>query len=132
MRLGIRTYFFIILTFVYLVVQIGLPVFKHYCGGELESISFLVKENGCCGEEEEESDESGCCQNELQIAQQNATSILVETCTLPLLSFFLQGFTLPSFSVSVLPLSSLHFYSNWLPPPKLLQQQLVQTRVMRI
>ncbi len=131
MSLSIKTYFFVLLTFIYLVVQIGLPVFKHYCGGELESISFLVKENGCCGEEEEE-DESGCCQNELQIAQQNATSILSETCTLPLLSVFLLNCTPASFSAWILPKPSFHFYSNGLPPPKLLQQQLVQTRVMRI
>jgi len=34
----------------------------HYCGGELEKVTFLVRSNSCCGGEEDE--DSGCCANE--------------------------------------------------------------------
>jgi len=47
---------------VYIFTTIGIPVYYHYCGGELEEVSALVKTGSCCGEEEEEDND--CCQNE--------------------------------------------------------------------
>lgn len=54
---------------VYVLTNVGIPVYYHYCGGELESVSTLVKAQGCCGDEEEEED-SDCCQNEVKIIAQ--------------------------------------------------------------
>ncbi len=47
---------------VYLVTVTGVPVYNHYCGGELEEVSLLLKSNDCCGEDEEE--DAGCCSDE--------------------------------------------------------------------
>lgn len=49
------------------MTSIGIPVYLHYCGGELEEISYLTKANNCCGEEEEETEDDGCCKNESHV-----------------------------------------------------------------
>jgi hypothetical protein len=70
----IRAHIYLFIVAIYVVSNIGLPVYYHYCGGELESVSALFKADGCCGEEEEEED-SDCCQNETKIiAQKSETS----------------------------------------------------------
>ena len=48
---------------VYVTTAIGIPVYKHYCGGELEKVSLLIKSNSCCGGEEDDMGD-GCCANE--------------------------------------------------------------------
>jgi hypothetical protein len=60
---------------IYLVNNIGLPVYYHYCGGELESVSALFKAGGCCGEAGEDQD-SDCCKNETKIISQKSESAL--------------------------------------------------------
>lgn len=50
------------LVVVFVIANIGFPVYLHYCGGELEKVSAFVKEKNCCGTEEDEDD--GCCKNE--------------------------------------------------------------------
>lgn len=53
------------LVFIYLVTVIGIPVYIHYCGGELERINYMVKGDSCCGDEDEGcNDESDCCKDE--------------------------------------------------------------------
>jgi len=64
-------YFFALIVSVYLLSNIGIPVYYHYCGGELESVNAIFKSAGCCGEEEEEED-SDCCQNETRIFSQKS------------------------------------------------------------
>lgn len=46
----------------YLLVTAGVPVYLHYCGGELETVSCLVKKNGCCGEASDER--MDCCMDQ--------------------------------------------------------------------
>jgi len=48
----------------YLVNVIGIPVYFHYCGGELETVNYLVKGTSCCGEEEQDGEDDGCCEDE--------------------------------------------------------------------
>lgn len=58
-----NTLFFSFLVLVYITVTVGIPVYLHYCGGELETVSAFVKDGSCCeGEDEDEPD--GCCKNE--------------------------------------------------------------------
>ncbi|MCW3076530.1 MAG: hypothetical protein JWO32_1139 [Bacteroidetes bacterium] len=47
---------------VYVVSVCGVTINKHFCGGELESVS-LIKQNSCCGEETQD-EPSDCCQDE--------------------------------------------------------------------
>lgn len=63
---------------------IGIPVYLHYCGGELEEISYLTKANSCCGEEEEETEDNGCCKNESHILLNSADfSLNTISCSVP-------------------------------------------------
>ncbi len=73
--------FFCLALAAYLLMHIGVPVFKHYCGGELESISVFVKHASCCGEEEDEP--SDCCKDEVQVANQYSQSVLSKANDLP-------------------------------------------------
>jgi hypothetical protein len=66
-------YLFALAVSIYLLSNIGIPVYYHYCCGELESINALINQSECCGEDEEEN--SDCCQNETKIiAQKSETS----------------------------------------------------------
>lgn len=65
-------YLFSILVAIYLIGNIGVPVYYHYCDGELESINTIFRSDGCCGEEEKE--DSDCCQNETKIVTQKSES----------------------------------------------------------
>ncbi|MBA3664318.1 MAG: hypothetical protein H0W61_08940 [Bacteroidetes bacterium] len=47
---------------VYILSFCGVTINKHFCGGELESVS-LVKQTSCCGGEMED-EQDGCCENE--------------------------------------------------------------------
>ena len=62
---SIRKYLFACLVAAYLGSILGLPVYYHYCGGELEEVSYLVKPSGCCEDEGDEPD--GCCSNETMV-----------------------------------------------------------------
>ena len=49
----------------YVVSAIGIPVFLHYCGGELENVNYVLKGTTCCGEEEDSKPmDDGCCKDE--------------------------------------------------------------------
>jgi len=75
MKLHLK-YFFTLIVTVNLISNTGLPVFYHYCCGELESVTPLFKANGCCGEENE--DDSDCCKNETKIIIQKAENNLAD------------------------------------------------------
>jgi hypothetical protein len=56
-------YFFLITCVsIYVFSTIGISVFTHYCGDEIESISYLTKAKSCCGDEDEAMD---CCKDEV-------------------------------------------------------------------
>jgi hypothetical protein len=58
----LRPYFFAALVVTYFLTVIGMPVYMHYCGGEVEEVSYLVKQNGCCGDEV--PPDNDCCHDE--------------------------------------------------------------------
>jgi hypothetical protein len=65
-------YVFAVVVGIYLLSNIGIPVFYHYCGGELESINTICNyENDCC-EGEDESEPDDCCKNETKIISQKS------------------------------------------------------------
>jgi hypothetical protein len=57
-------YLFTILVAAYVVTVIGVPVYFHYCGGELEKIDYLTKSESCCEGEEQDTAENDCCEDE--------------------------------------------------------------------
>ena len=118
---------------VYLVTVIGIPVYMHYCGGELEKVNYVIKSNGCCGEEEDSDDMSGCCKDESLVARYSPDftakkiNVGVDFILIPTdLAFSI----VPHIS---LPNSKELSVSEFLfPPPKLLQNDIVLTSIIRI
>lgn len=119
---------------VYVTTAIGIPVYMHYCGGELETVSFLVKDNSCCGEEEEEEMPSDCCDNEDTFARyapdftakkiNSGTDIKVPSLDL----IFSTTFNLSQIIFDTMNVS----LDSFIPPPKLLQSDIIKTSVLRI
>ena len=105
----------------------------HYCGGELETVSFVVKSNSCCGEEEEDMDEC-CCANENTFARYapDFTAQKINTGSdlqLPSVDLFFLVLFHVDFSASHFQTIIADYKS---PPPKLLQSDIVKTSVLRI
>lgn len=132
MRKKLHTLFFSLLVLVYITSSIGVSVYLHYCGGELEKIS-AVKVKSCCGGMDEKND-SDCCKNEsrhLSLKYEfSAAKSLQPVFTMPAQDLFvaLQPFKafvqLPS-SASFLSHASAH-------PPDPIGLAMVQTSVFRI
>ena len=63
---AIKKYFFSLIVVSYLLTTMGVPVYLHYCGGELEKVSYLVKGKSCCGDDESDAamQDNGCCKDE--------------------------------------------------------------------
>jgi hypothetical protein len=110
-----------------------MPVYLHYCGGELERVNFVVKGTGCCGDTDEEADTSDCCKDE-NIYLQNNHKFTLKTLSyeFPKLSILL--FQLPALQNNQLipgpVFTSLKKMKE--PPPKLINSLLVSTSVLRI
>ena len=68
-------YVFAVLVSVYLLTVVGMPVYLHYCGGEVEDVSYLIDTNGCC---EDEVPDGDCCHNE-GVVLQNAVDFTVKS-----------------------------------------------------
>jgi len=58
----IRKVSHIVLSLLLLVSTVGLVISKHYCGGEMISVSMYHEAESCC-------DMDGCCQNETHTYQ---------------------------------------------------------------
>ncbi len=110
-------------------MHIGVPVFKHYCGGELESISVFVKHASCCGEEEDEP--SDCCKDEVQVAHHYSTSVLSKINTVPQIAKIVCYFSNMVYIVES-PRSINDFFSPNTQHYKLRQLQEVNCSVLRI
>ena len=117
---------------VYLTTAAGIPVYMHYCGGELEQVSFLVKSNSCCGGEEEDM-EPGCCDNENTFARYapDFTFKKAVDSNFQIADFNLFTVITPFFDVKIKPVSiviSKYFF----PPPDLLHSNIIRTTFLRI
>lgn len=61
----LRKYLFALTVITYLVTSAGVPIYLHYCGGELEQVNYVIKSDGCCGDEEStDAENDSCCRNE--------------------------------------------------------------------
>jgi hypothetical protein len=128
----LRTYIFAVFTFCYLLAVNGIPVYLHYCGGELEEISYLTKTNNCCGDEEENNEASDCCHNESLVLRSSpeacfSTEFRLAQVTSPLLAFVL--FATEASQLQTCTLSALQVVHV---PPLQLQQALINVSCLRI
>lgn len=121
-----------LLVFVYVTTAIGIPVYMHYCGGELEKVSFVVKSKSCCGEEEEDMD-AGCCADENTIARYApdfTTKKIVGS------EFQIADLNLFTVSNSIFKIKiesvSLVVSKYFFPPPDILHSNIIRTTFLRI
>ena len=119
----------------YVVSAIGIPVFLHYCGGEVENVNFVIKgSTACCGEEEDsEPMDDGCCKDE-KLVIKNTTDFTLKQINNDLLKTFCQLFYVSkSFLLEDLKTpQKLNNHSIEAPPPKLQASLIISTSVLRI
>lgn len=128
-----KKYLFANLVIIYVITAAGIPVYAHYCGGELESINYLVKGSSCCGEEEEESSKD-CCKDENHILKSSVDftyksfgqHILIKAVN----DLLITTLFYPVHSTEV---TNDCYLANNIPlPPKLQSGALIATSVIRI
>ncbi len=116
----------------YLITVIGVPVYLHYCGGELETINYLVKADSCCGGEEEDTSDNGCCEDEGLVLKSNVDFTIKDKDNFNIVDLF------PTFSFITLPYlqstisQPLFIVKKQEPPPPKLQEKIVSISVLRI
>ena len=130
-----KKYLFALIVSSYVLTVIGIPVYHHYCSGELETISYVVKSNSCCGEEESsEPTDNGCCKDENLILKSSVDFTIKDLNDYTFVKSFNQVFyILLPFSNSRQPIAT-NFNSVYteFPPPKLQHDLLISTSVLRI
>jgi len=122
-----------LVVFTYVFSTVGISVFSHYCGGELEEVALFSKPTSCCGEDESEMEE-GCCKNEITHVsfQQDFTFFqLIKDCKVPVIELPLFNFTTLLFDLSGISEGTVSFKKDF-PPPNLVQQDIVSISVLRI
>ena len=117
---------------VYLTTAIGVPVYMHYCGGELEKVSFLIKSNSCCGEDEEDMD-AGCCADENTVARYSAdfTTKKIINSDFQISNFNLFTIAPLLFEIKIETIA-LVVSKYFFPPPDLLHSNIIRTTFLRI
>ncbi|MEZ5104185.1 MAG: hypothetical protein R2757_06805 [Draconibacterium sp.] len=121
----IRKISHIIFSLILLVSTMGLVISKHYCGGELVSVSVYHNADSCC-------DMDGCCQNETHTYQVKDDFSTPVISTIPVLA------ELDVLGHDLLVVESLltepeqentNLYVDFSPPPKTTQTVLSQKQV---
>ncbi|MGZ3900832.1 MAG: HYC_CC_PP family protein [Bacteroidia bacterium] len=127
-----QKYFFVFVSlFIYIVSVCGVTINKHFCGGELESVS-LLKQDSCCGGEMDENDSDGCCANETIHISNNSESInsIIKIVVDPLL--ILQQTVITHFSFNQPERTFVTLAYSRGKPPSSLHSDLSYLMVLRI
>ncbi len=120
---------------IYVLSTVGVSVFSHYCGGELEKVTLFSKTKSCCGDEEEAAmEDDGCCKDEIAHVsfQKDFTFYtLVKSIKVPVNELFIIQ---PDFNVFFPKTDIADFLSidEKVHPPNLVQHDLVSCSVIRI
>lgn len=138
MSIQFRKYFIGFAIMVYCITTIGIPVYFHYCGGELEEITYVVKSNSCCGDEEMHSEEAqnddDCCKDESYLIKTDSHFVLKEFSSYKVFNFCnaLPNAFAPTATLSIQPKKLVSFNNNLSPPPKLQSERIISSTVFRI
>jgi hypothetical protein len=119
----------------YVVSAIGIPIYLHYCGGELEKINYVVKGTSCCGEEEDsEPMDEGCCKDENIVLKNNPDFTLKQFNNYALIKTVSEIFyiSLPFYYSPLIKNMESNTLSIEAPPPKLQASLVISTSVLRI
>jgi hypothetical protein len=130
--LTFKKYLFGICTLFYLVASNGIPVYLHYCGGELEEVSYLTKGKSCCSDESSNDKPMDCCNNEEYILRTQLDGLQQHGARLASLTPITIEFT-----VLASPLFLNHAFGKPIAhidpsPPPLQNSDLIDFTVMRI
>lgn len=119
---------------IYVMSTVGVSIFSHYCGGELEKITLFSKTKSCCGEETEADMEDGCCKNEsIHLAFQKDFTFysVAKNLKAPVNQLFILSSLINHISALNLVNSSFLNYKR-VHPPNLMQDEIVSSSIMRI
>jgi hypothetical protein len=127
-----RKYLFGLVVSVYTISVIGIPVYFHYCGGELEEVNYVVKGSSCCGDQEDNED-NGCCKDEGLVLQSSTDFTIKEIHNFDFVKTFceLHYVSLP-FSIDFISEESIPTLNLIHSPPKLQINEVISTTVLRI
>lgn len=112
---------------------VGVSVFSHYCGGELEHVTLFSKTKSCCGEEESDM-EDGCCKDvvtHVSFQKDFTFSQLIKECKAPVLALVIFNFHNTLFSFNGTD-DSFITVNKEDPPPNLVQSEIVSCSVIRV
>lgn len=117
----------------YVFTAAGVPVYLHYCGGELEEISYLTKGSDCCGEEIP-SGNNDCCQDEGLLLINSPDFTLKNSAEADFVKTFSQLFfiQLPYFFNLPAEQNLLSAFHHSFPPPRVQNGILISVTVLRI
>ena len=119
-----------------MITVIGIPVYYHYCGGELEEISYLIKSNSCCGDDDGDQGkvDDGCCKDENLILKSTVDFTIKKLNPNSFVKIVTDIFfiPLPCSTISVSDFTVSLFACSESPPPKLQQNLIISTSVLRI
>jgi hypothetical protein len=115
---------------------IGIPVYLHYCGGELEKVNYVIKGDSCCGgmEDDTEESDSDCCKDENLVLKSTTDFTLKQFHNYDYVKNFTHLFFLDlpfSSSISV-PKSFVFITRSEYPPPRVQNSLVISTSVLRI
>jgi hypothetical protein len=120
----------------YVVMVIGIPVYLHYCGGELEKVNYLVKSDSCCAGEENDSETSdnGCCRDEGLVLKSSADFTFKSFNNYDLVKVFSQLFyvNLPFLKDIFVELPLFVSIDKTSEPPKLQNNAVISTFILRV
>jgi hypothetical protein len=131
---ALKKYFFGLLVTLYVITAAGVPVYLHYCGGELENINYVVKGTSCCGEDESTPVDNDCCQDEETVMQSLTDFTLKDISKTSLVKSAFQLFHTPfqNFSCILNSFYATPAFNKADSPPRLLHALVIKTSVLRI
>ena len=112
---------------------VGVSVFSHYCGGELEKVTLFSKTKSCCGEEESDMDD-GCCKDvvtHVSFQKDFTVSHFIKDCKAPVLALVIFEIHNTFFNFNG-TIDSFITVNKEYPPPNLVQHDIVSCSVLRI
>lgn len=120
----------------YVLSTIGISVFIHYCGGELENVTYVIKGKSCCGinEDESEAKNNGCCKDENYILKNTVDFTIKNIKNHDFLKTCCDLFytTLPFSNFSIKRELTESNINKEFPPPKLQNSLVISCTVLRI
>jgi hypothetical protein len=129
----VRKYLFGLSVAAWLFSVIGLPVYFHYCDGQLEEVTYFMESDGCCdGENNAEEGPDGCCSNEGYYLVNASEGFQKAPSSVPSIKMLGELVCLPFAPFSNLTSPSIISKAASGPAPPLCQAEIISVSVLRI